>query len=103
MESSSEEYTMTESEINKCLHTMEFSCDWSNWRNNLKLNITGEKHFYWQDEAVRNIAERLDSLLDQKVCSNTAEEELIKEMWNVAGVDERKSLAIILLKLAEKS
>lgn len=53
--------------------------------------------------AVRHIAERLNSLLDQKVCSKTPEEELIKEMWDVASVDERKSLALVLLKLTEKS
>jgi hypothetical protein len=87
----------------KCLDCMDFSCDWSSWRTNLKNNITGKTNFYWQDEAVRNIAERLDSLLDQKVCSKTPEEELIKGMWDVASVDERKSLAMVLLKLIGKS
>jgi len=93
---------VVESNKAKCLNCMDFSCDWSAWRKNLKSNITGERNFYWQDEAVRNIAERLDSLLEQKVCLKTPEEELIKEMWDAARVDERKSLAMVLLKLIER-
>jgi hypothetical protein len=93
---------MVTSDQVKCLEPMDFSCNWSSWRTNLKNNITGRTNFYWQDEAVRNIAERLDSLLDEKLCSKTREEELIKEMWDVASLDERKSLAMILLKLIKK-
>ena len=93
---------MAESDNIKCLNCMDFSCDWSVWRKNLKRNVTGEKHFYWQDEAVQHIAESLNSLLEKKVCAATSEEELIKEMWDVAAVDERKSLAMVLLKLTEK-
>jgi len=44
----------------------------------------------------------IDSLLEQKVCLKTPEEELIKEMWDAARVDERKSLAMVLLKLIER-
>ena len=94
---------MVDSDQVKCLECMDFSCDWSSWRINLKDNITGKTNFYWQDEAIRNIAERLDTLLDEKVCSKTPEEELIKEMWDVASVDERKSLAMVLLKLIGKN
>jgi hypothetical protein len=94
---------MAESEVIKCLNCMDLSCDWSAWRENLRRNITGEKHFYWQDEAVQHVAENLNSLLNKKISAKTAEEELIQEMWDIASIDERKSLAMVLLKLTEKS
>jgi hypothetical protein len=87
----------------KCLDRMDLSCDWHTWRTDLKANIVGDRKYYWQDEAVQHVAERLDALLDEKINPDKQQEELVKEMWDVASVDERKSLAMVLLKLAEKS
>jgi hypothetical protein len=94
---------MAISDKTKCLDCLDFSSDWSAWRKNFKKNLIGEQHFYWRDEAVKNIAERLDSYLDKNIDVKAPEEELMKEMWDVASIDERKSLAMVLLKLVEKS
>lgn len=92
---------MGESEKSKCLNCMDFSCSWSDWRQNLKQNITGDKHYYLRDEAVQHVAEQLNSLLDKAIVSRAPEEDLIRNMWDVASADERRSLAMVLLKLVE--
>jgi len=90
---------MIENSERRCLDCMDFSCNWSSWRGTLKDNLTEGKRFYWQDEAAQNIAMRLDSLLDEKVCSGTPEEDVIRQMWDISTPDERRTLATILLRL----
>ena len=65
----------------------------------LKENLTGSKHFNWQDEAVQNIASHLNALLDKKICSGTPGEDVIKQMWDISTADERRTLATVLLRL----
>lgn len=85
-----------------CIDCMDLSCDWSSWRRMLKDNLTEGKRFYWQDEAVQNIAAHLNSLLDEKVCLGTPQEDFIKQMWDISTVDERRTLATVLLRLIGK-
>ena len=83
----------------RCLDCMDFSYNWSKWRGMLKENLTESKRFYWQDEAVQNIASHLNALLDKKICPGTPEEDVIKKMWDISTADERRTLATILLRL----
>ena len=87
---------------NACLDCMDFTCDWSDWRTNLKKSLAGEGHFYWQDEAVENMATRLDEFLEEKVCPESSEEELVKQMWTVSAPDERRTLISVFLKVIEQ-
>ena len=38
----------------------------------------------------------------KRVCPATPEEQLMKEMWEVANADERKIIASLMFKIVEK-
>ena len=85
---------------NSCLATMNFAVCWADWRAGLKKTIK-ESRTYYLDETVQNLLSKLDNFLTQKVCPSSAEEKLIEGMWTVASLEERTSLAGILLKMAD--
>jgi len=87
---------------NVCLDCMDFNCAWSDWRTNLTKSLAGEGRFYWQDEAVENMAGRLNEFLEEKVFPESSEEELLKQMWTVSAPDERRTLISVFLKVIEQ-
>ncbi|MGB2769340.1 MAG: DUF3243 family protein [Candidatus Zixiibacteriota bacterium] len=88
-------------EREKCLQAMDFLKDWSAWRSSLNEAIIASRRFGVSDEKVREISEKIQEFLTQKVCPATKEEELLKEMWNAARPEERKTIAGLFFKLAE--
>ncbi len=87
--------------MTRCIDCMDYSCDWDTWRQNLHKNLTGNQHFYWQDEAIQNMAERLNAFINRELTINSPKNDIVLQMWDVANPEERKSLAMVLLKLIE--
>ena len=85
----------------KCLDAMDFSACWSDWRTGFK-NVIQKSKTYYQDETVQNLLNEMDSFLIKNVCPETSEEKLINEMWEIATIDERRTLATLFLKMANK-
>jgi hypothetical protein len=50
------------------------------------------------DETLRTVAVKVGDFLAEKVCPATKEEELFKEMWKVATLDERKTMTALILR-----
>jgi hypothetical protein len=88
-------------EREKCLQAMDFLKDWSAWRGSLSEAIIASRKFGVSDEKVREISERMQEFLAQKVCPATKEDELLREMWNAARPQERKTIASLFFRLAE--
>ncbi len=88
-------------EREKCLQAMDFLKDWSAWRDSLSEAIIASRKFGVSDEKVREISEKMQEFLTQKVCPATKEEELLREMWNAARPEERKTIAGLFFKLAD--
>lgn len=87
-------------EREKCLQAMDFLKDWSAWRRSLSEAIIASRKFGVSDEKVREISERMQEFLAQKICPATKEDELLREMWNAARPQERKTIASLFFKLA---
>ena len=85
--------------VEKCLDCMDFACDFTQWRDNLPGSLTAGQKAYWLDEEVQNLASNLDAFLAERVCPDTGEEELLREMWSVADIDQRRCLVGVLLKV----
>jgi len=86
----------------KCLNAMDFVKDWSQWRRTLKDAIQRGRQFGMSDQMIQKLSVEVGDFLAQKVCPATKEEELIKEMWDIATPDERKTLATLIIKMVEK-
>ena len=83
----------------KCLDLLDYSQDWSDWTSELK-KVLDSSQSYYQDETVQLLLKQLDSFLTRKVCTASGEEEIIEAMWEVAAPEERKTMAILLLKIS---
>jgi hypothetical protein len=72
----------------------------SEWRSALKSTITGCRSYY-QDETVQMLMAKLEHLLNTKVCAS-ADGQLVEEMWKSANSEERKAIARLFLKIADR-
>ena len=80
---------------------MDFSTCWLDWRKGLKQSIEHSRTYYL-DETVRVLVEKLDDFLSKNICKESKEEEVINAMWEVATQDERQTLALLFLKIANR-
>ena len=83
----------------KCLDTMDFVKDWATWRNTLHDAIQEARTLGVPDSIIKDVSKKVGDFLAEKVCPATKEEELLKEMWDVATADERKVLATLIFKM----
>jgi len=89
-------------ETQKCINAMDFVKDWASWRGHLQDAIKRGRDFGMSDEMIQNLSVKVGDFLAKKICPATPEEQLMKEMWEVATPDERKTLATLTFKLAER-
>jgi Protein of unknown function (DUF3243) len=83
----------------KCIDLLDYTQDWPEWTAELK-KVIDSSHAYYQDETVQLLLKQLDSFLTRKVCTSSGEEEIIEAMWEVASPEERKTMAILLLRIS---
>jgi hypothetical protein len=86
-------------QVTKCISTLDFTKDWTTWRDTLKEAIMAAKGIGLSDESIQNIAVTVGDFMAEKVCTSTPEEALIKDMWSVASPDERKVLATLIFRI----
>jgi sulfur relay (sulfurtransferase) DsrC/TusE family protein len=86
---------------NECLQGMDFMKDWKSWRETLNEGIQQARKFGVSDETIKKMSVRVGDFLAEKVCPATKEEELLKEMWDAATPDERKTIAGLMFKMVE--
>ena len=84
----------------KCVDIMDFSEGWIDWKNALKQSIESSRTYY-HDETVQNLLTKLDIFLNTRVCASSVGEEIIDKMWEVATSEERKTMAMLFLKIAD--
>jgi len=70
------------------ISSLDFMQDWEKWRKSLNEGI--------------EMARMLRVSLNEKGLPGNAEEQLLKEMWDVSSSDERKAIATVLLKVVQE-
>jgi hypothetical protein len=88
-------------EREKCLQAMDFLKDWKTWRGSLNEAIGAARKFGVSDETIEDLSVKVGDFLAEKVCPATKEEELLREMWDLATAEERKTLASLIFKMVE--
>ena len=86
---------------NECIAAMDFMKDWKTWRESLHDAIEAGRKFGMSDEAIKEWAVKVGDYLAKNVCAGTTEEALLKELWDVAAPEERKTLATLIFKMVE--
>ncbi len=85
----------------KCVASIDFSDGWREWKNRLKQSVENSRTYY-QDETISNLLQKLNVFLNNKVCESNMCEEMITAMWDAGTSEERKTLATLFLKIADK-
>jgi hypothetical protein len=88
-----------EQQVTKCINALDFTKDWTTWRETLQDGIAAARGIGIPDEDIKDMAVRLGDFLAEKVCPATKEEELIKEIWTVAEPEERRVLASVIFRM----
>ena len=88
-------------DLNQCTELMDFTKCWVDWRSELKESVRSSRTYY-QDETVQALMAKLDDYLAKSVCASSPEEQIIESMWEAADADERKTMATLLFKIADK-
>jgi len=85
-------------QVAKCINALDFTKDWTTWRETLRDGIATARGMGIPDEDIKDMAVRLGDFLAEKVCPATKEEALIKEIWTAAEPDERRVLANVIFR-----
>ncbi len=85
-----------------CISSIDYVKDWNTWRQTLKDAIGQARKFGVSDAIIQDTAVKLGDWLAEKVCPATPEEALMKEFWEIATPEERKTLATLMFKLVQK-
>jgi hypothetical protein len=67
----------------------------------LKQSIESSRTYY-QGETVQVLLSKLNDFLSKQVCATSIGEEVIDAMWDVATSEERKTIASLFLKIANR-
>jgi len=87
---------------NECIMGMDFMKDWTTWREGLKDAIAEGRKYGLSDQEIKTWAVEVGDYLANNVCAGTPEETLLKELWDIASADERKTLANLIFQLVSK-
>ena len=55
------------------------------------------------EDTISKLAYEIGSFLDEKIDPQNAQERTIKELWDVGDEQERKTIAKLMVRLAEKN
>ncbi len=87
--------------LNQCTELMDFTKCWVDWRSELKESVRSSRTYY-KDETVQALMMKLEDYLTKRVCAASPEEQIVESMWEAADSEERKTMATLLLKIADR-
>ncbi len=90
-------------ETRKHLQAFDGGEDWGKWRENIRKRIYLAHKFGIPDETIQAIAVRVGDFLSRKASPVIKEEKLLQEMWSVADLDERRTIAKLMLRMFSHS
>jgi hypothetical protein len=75
---------------------------WDNWKETLGKAVNLGETAGLSDKTIDNIAERVGTFLANNVHPRNDEEKLLRELWDAANENDRKILAKLVVKIADK-
>jgi hypothetical protein len=85
-----------------CLNGGDFLKDWEQWKKTVNDAIKTARKIGMPDKLIEIASVKVGDFLVKRICAESKEEALIKELWEVATPDERKTLGKLLFKIMDK-
>jgi hypothetical protein len=86
-----------------CLSGGDFIKDWDQWKKTVGEAIKMARKVGMPDKLIEVASVKVGDYLTKKLCAESKEEALIKELWDAATPDERKTLGKLLFKIMDKA
>ena len=86
----------------KCLSGGDFLKDWDEWKKTVSEVIKTARKLGMPDKVIEVASVKVGEFLTKRVCAESPEEALIKDLWSVADAEERKTLGKLLFKIMDK-
>jgi len=75
---------------------------WDTWKRTLGQAVEFAEELGIGREQITSIAQQVGDLLAQSVTPANPEQKAVKELWEVANIDERKILADLMTRLVSR-
>jgi len=85
-----------------CLSGGDFLKDWEQWKKTVGEAIKTARKLGMPDKLIEVASVKVGDFLTKRVCAESPEEALIKDLWDVADAEERKTLGKLLFKVMDK-
>jgi hypothetical protein len=85
-----------------CLSGGDFIKDWEQWKKTVNDAIKTARKIGMPDKLIEIASVKVGDFLVNRICAESKEEALIKELWEAATPDERKTLGKLLFKIMDK-
>jgi len=84
-----------------CLDLMNFGQHWNEWKDSLRETVNAAREVDPSDRNVIAVVEDVIEFLARRVCSGSAEEAMVAELWDRATPEERETLARMFVRAIE--
>jgi hypothetical protein len=81
---------------------MDLLDKWGKWKNVLGKAVDLGQTVGLSDNTITNVAEKIGTYLANNVDPHNDEERLLKQMWDAASEEERKTLAKLVAEISDK-
>jgi hypothetical protein len=90
-------------QVTACLSGGDFVKDWDQWKQTVYEAIKTARKIGLPDKLIELASVKVGDFLSKRICAESKEEALLKELWDQANPDERKTLGKLLFKIIDKS
>lgn len=77
--------------------------NFDSWKKFLGERVKQAKGLGMTEETISKLAYEIGSFLEEKVDTKNAQESVLKELWSVGSKEEQKTIARLMMKLAEQN
>lgn len=88
-------------EETRCLSGGDFLKDWGQWKKTVSEAIKTARKLGMPDKLMEIASVKVGDFLSKRVCPESPEEALIKDLWDAANAEERKTLGKLLFKIMD--
>ena len=85
-----------------CLSGGDFLKDWDQWKKTVSDATKTARKVGLPDKLIELASVKVGDFLSKRLCAESKEEALLKELWDAASPDERKTLGKLLFKVMNK-